>query len=63
MLSGMLITALLSLVSWYSILASSICLRPKNQRKEADHAKALLTIPESIHLTLLSVYDLWVQSA
>jgi pre-mRNA-splicing factor ATP-dependent RNA helicase DHX15/PRP43 len=35
--------------------------RPINQRREADAAKALLTIPDSDHLTLLNVYNYYEQ--
>ena len=37
-------------------------LRPNNQRREADAAKALLTVPDGDHLTLLNVYNNYVQS-
>ncbi|KAI9458985.1 P-loop containing nucleoside triphosphate hydrolase protein [Boletus coccyginus] len=40
----------------------SIWLRPNNQRKEADAAKALLTVPDGDHLTLLNVYNSYMQS-
>ena len=36
--------------------------RPPNQRRDADAAKALLTIPDSDHLTLLNVYNNYIQS-
>ena len=49
-------------ISYLYPTVPNIWLRPNNQRKEADHAKALLTIPESDHLTLLNVYNSWVQS-
>jgi pre-mRNA-splicing factor ATP-dependent RNA helicase DHX15/PRP43 len=35
----------------------NIWLRPNNQRREANAAKARLTIPYSDHLTLLNVYN------
>ncbi|KAG1765553.1 P-loop containing nucleoside triphosphate hydrolase protein [Suillus occidentalis] len=35
----------------------NVWLRPNNQRKEADTAKALLTVPDGDHLTLLNVYN------
>lgn len=44
-------------------LVPNVWLRPTDQRDEADNARALLTIPDSDHLTLLNVYDLWVKSA
>ena len=31
--------------------------RPNDQRKEADAAKRLLSIPDGDHLTLLNVFD------
>ena len=50
------------LASYSSVLVPNIWLRPNNQRKEADLAKALLTIPDGDHLTLLNVYNSWMQS-
>ena len=35
----------------------NIWLRPNNQRREADAAKALLSVPDGDHLTLLNVYN------
>ncbi|KAI0294104.1 P-loop containing nucleoside triphosphate hydrolase protein [Multifurca ochricompacta] len=35
----------------------NIWLRPNNQRKEADTAKQLLTVPDGDHLTLLNVFN------
>lgn len=40
----------------------NVWLRPNNQRKEADAAKALLTVPDGDHLTLLNVYNNYMQS-
>ncbi|KAF9220670.1 P-loop containing nucleoside triphosphate hydrolase protein [Gyrodon lividus] len=40
----------------------NIWLRPNNQRREADAAKALLTIPDGDHLTLLNVYNSYMQN-
>ncbi|KAH7886626.1 P-loop containing nucleoside triphosphate hydrolase protein [Phlebopus sp. FC_14] len=40
----------------------NIWLRPPNQRKEADAAKALLTVPDGDHLTLLNVYNNYKQN-
>lgn len=34
-----------------------IWIRPNNQRREADAAKAKLSIPGGDHLTLLNVYN------
>ena len=41
---------------------SNIWLRPDNQRREADAAKARLAVPISDHLTLLNVYNQYAQS-
>jgi pre-mRNA-splicing factor ATP-dependent RNA helicase DHX15/PRP43 len=43
-------------------LVPNVWLRPNNQRKEADAAKALLTVPDGDHLTLLNVYNSYMQS-
>ncbi|TFK39329.1 P-loop containing nucleoside triphosphate hydrolase protein [Crucibulum laeve] len=40
----------------------NVWLRPNNQRREADAAKALLTVPDGDHLTLLNVYNQYVQN-
>ena len=40
----------------------NVWLRPPNQRKEADAAKALLSVPDGDHLTLLNVYNNYIQS-
>ncbi|KAG0695848.1 P-loop containing nucleoside triphosphate hydrolase protein [Suillus ampliporus] len=40
----------------------NVWLRPNNQRKEADAAKALLTVPDGDHLTLLNVYNNYSQN-
>ncbi|KIJ19482.1 hypothetical protein PAXINDRAFT_166638 [Paxillus involutus ATCC 200175] len=40
----------------------NVWLRPNNQRKEADAAKALLTVPDGDHLTLLNVYNSYMQN-
>ncbi|KAI6144401.1 P-loop containing nucleoside triphosphate hydrolase protein [Pisolithus tinctorius] len=39
----------------------NVWLRPNNQRKEADAAKALFTVPDGDHLTLLNVYNNYIQ--
>lgn len=41
----------------------NVWLRPPNQRKEADTAKALLTVPDGDHLTMMNVYNHYVNSA
>ncbi|KAF9650365.1 P-loop containing nucleoside triphosphate hydrolase protein [Thelephora ganbajun] len=51
---------ILTIVSMLSV--PNVWLRPNNQRKEADQAKALLTIPDGDHLTLLNVYNSWMQN-
>jgi len=38
----------------------NVWLRPNNQRREADAAKELFTVPESDHLTLLNVYNQYI---
>ncbi|KAJ7905394.1 P-loop containing nucleoside triphosphate hydrolase protein [Mycena olivaceomarginata] len=40
----------------------NVWLRPNNQRKEADAAKALLTVPDGDHLTMLNVYNEYVNN-
>ncbi|EGN91668.1 hypothetical protein SERLA73DRAFT_80222 [Serpula lacrymans var. lacrymans S7.3] len=40
----------------------NVWLRPNNQRKEADAAKALLTVPDGDHLTMLNVYNNYIQN-
>jgi pre-mRNA-splicing factor ATP-dependent RNA helicase DHX15/PRP43 len=43
-------------------LVPNVFLRPPNLRKEADAAKQLLTIPEGDHLTLLNIYNSYMES-
>jgi len=43
-------------------LVPNVFLRPPSQRKEADAAKQLLSVPEGDHLTLLNVYNEYIQS-
>ncbi|KAH0580334.1 DEAH-box ATP-dependent RNA helicase prp43 [Termitomyces sp. 'cryptogamus'] len=38
----------------------NIWIRPNNQRREADAAKQMLTVPDGDHLTLLNVYNQYV---
>ncbi|KAG2368920.1 P-loop containing nucleoside triphosphate hydrolase protein [Suillus spraguei] len=40
----------------------NVWLRPNSQQKEADAAKALLTVPDSDHFTLLNVYNNYQQN-
>lgn len=46
-----------------SITVPNVWVRPNNQRKEADSAKALLSVPGGDHLTLLNVYNSYRESA
>jgi pre-mRNA-splicing factor ATP-dependent RNA helicase DHX15/PRP43 len=41
----------------YLLAVPNIWLRPNNQRKEADAAKGLLSVPDGDHLTLLNVFN------
>ncbi|KAG6850371.1 DEAH-box ATP-dependent RNA helicase prp43 [Arthromyces matolae] len=38
----------------------NVWLRPNNQRREADAAKQMLTVPDGDHLTLLNVYNQYI---
>lgn len=49
-------------VLMYSPKVPNVWIRPNNQRREADAAKALMTVPDGDHLTLLNVYNNYVQS-
>jgi pre-mRNA-splicing factor ATP-dependent RNA helicase DHX15/PRP43 len=40
----------------------NVWIRPNNKRREADAEKALLTVPDGDHLTLLNVYNNYIQS-
>jgi len=40
----------------------NVWLRPSHKREEADAAKALLTVPGGDHLTLLNVYNNYIQN-
>lgn len=51
---------ILTIVSMLSV--PNVFLRPPNQRKEADAAKALLSIPEGDHLTLMNIYNSYKQN-
>ncbi|KAI0925254.1 hypothetical protein AcV7_005537 [Taiwanofungus camphoratus] len=51
---------LLTIVAMLSV--PNVWLRPPNLRKEADAAKALLSVPDGDHLTLLNVYNSYVQN-
>lgn len=43
-------------------LVPNVWIRPPNQRKEADAAKQLLTVPDGDHLTFLNVYNNYHES-
>jgi pre-mRNA-splicing factor ATP-dependent RNA helicase DHX15/PRP43 len=63
MLSGScLLLFLARLITHIYSLVPNVFLRPPNQRKEADAAKQLLSVPEGDHLTLLNVYNSYMQS-
>ncbi|KIK95356.1 hypothetical protein PAXRUDRAFT_778394 [Paxillus rubicundulus Ve08.2h10] len=51
---------ILTIIAMLSV--PNVWLRPNNQRKEADAAKALLTVPDGDHLTLLNVYNSYMQN-
>ncbi|KAF7790146.1 hypothetical protein EIP86_001098 [Pleurotus ostreatoroseus] len=51
---------ILTIVAMLSV--PNVWLRPPNQRKEADAAKAALTVPDGDHLTLLNVYNHYQQN-
>ncbi|KAL4243724.1 RNA helicase [Abortiporus biennis] len=53
-------TEILTIVSMLS--APNVWIRPPNMRREADAAKKLLEVPEGDHLTLLNVYNHYVQN-
>ncbi|KAG6833159.1 DEAH-box ATP-dependent RNA helicase prp43 [Tephrocybe sp. NHM501043] len=40
----------------------NVWIRPNNQRREADAAKQMLTVPDGDHLTLLNVYNQYVNN-
>ena len=51
---------ILSIVAMLSV--PNVFVRPNNARKEADAAKAMLSVPDGDHLTLLNVYNSYKQS-
>jgi len=57
MMSGMLFLPQFSVSPANGFSVPNIWLRPPNQRREADAAKARLTVPDGDHLTLLNVYN------
>ncbi|KAH9840703.1 P-loop containing nucleoside triphosphate hydrolase protein [Rhodofomes roseus] len=52
---------ILTIVAMLSV--PNVWLRPPNQRKEADAAKAMLTVPDGDHLTLMNVYNNYQQNS
>ncbi|KAI8977852.1 pre-mRNA-splicing factor ATP-dependent RNA helicase PRP43 [Trametes punicea] len=51
---------ILTIVAMLSV--PNVWLRPPNQRKEADAAKAMLSVPDGDHLTLMNVYNHYVNN-
>ncbi|KAJ8472371.1 hypothetical protein ONZ51_g8563 [Trametes cubensis] len=51
---------ILTIVAMLSV--PNVWLRPPNQRKKADAAKAMLTVPGGDHLTLMNVYNNYVNN-
>jgi pre-mRNA-splicing factor ATP-dependent RNA helicase DHX15/PRP43 len=45
-----------------TVTVPNVWIRPNHQRKEADAAKALLSVPGGDHLTLLNVYNSYRES-
>jgi len=64
MLSGSSIPLIVrvSFVDYDARVVPNIWIRPNSQRREADAAKALLSVPDGDHLTLLNVYNNYVTS-
>ncbi len=52
----------LSFTELTELLVPNVWIRPPNARSQADAAKALLTVPDGDHLTMLNVYNQYVQS-
>ena len=48
---------MLTIVSMLSV--PSVFYRPKERQEESDAAREKFAVPESDHLTLLNVYNLW----
>ncbi|KAI0641833.1 P-loop containing nucleoside triphosphate hydrolase protein [Trametes meyenii] len=51
---------ILTIVTMLSV--PNVWLRPSNRRKEADAAKAMLTVPDGDHLTLMNVYNQYMNN-
>lgn len=67
MLSGMPTPPLrcfcrLAFLTCQHTIVPNVWVRPNNQRKEADAAKQLLSVPDGDHLTLLNVYNEYINS-
>ena len=63
MMSGMASTFWTASSSWRtSSIVPNVWLRLNNQRLQADGAKTLLTVADGDHLTLLNVYNQYMQS-
>lgn len=65
MLSGEYTTCLLRLqieLTGFCSPVPNVWLRPNNARKEADAAKAALTVPDGDHLTMMNVYNNYMES-
>lgn len=64
MLSGDLVNIVLELRAntYFAYSVQSVWRQPIDHRKEADAAKVLLSISDSDHLTLLNVYNSYMQS-
>ena len=45
-----------------NFIVPNVWIRPPNQRKEADAAKQMYTVPDGDHLTMLNVYNHYQQS-
>ncbi|OCH87752.1 pre-mRNA-splicing factor ATP-dependent RNA helicase PRP43 [Obba rivulosa] len=50
----------LTIVAMLSV--PNVWIRPPNQRKEADAAKAMMSVPDGDHLTLLNVFNNYMQN-
>ncbi|KAG8862914.1 DEAH-box ATP-dependent RNA helicase prp43 [Tulasnella sp. 330] len=52
---------ILTIVAMLSV--PNVWLRPNNQRKEADAAKAAMTVPDGDHLTMMNVFNNYMQNS
>jgi pre-mRNA-splicing factor ATP-dependent RNA helicase DHX15/PRP43 len=62
MLSGMSANKLYRFEMLTLHLVPNVWIRPPNQRKEADAAKQMFTVPDGDHLTMLNVFNHYQQS-